>query len=63
MSGFPSSGLKTSVCAAAAVTLTALIAWSFESYTGHLQQRADQSVNTAQVDSGSPDFARDARNG
>jgi len=63
MNGINSSGLKTSVCAAVAVTLTALIAWSFESYTGHLQQRANQSVTTAQVDSGTSASARDARNG
>ena len=63
MSGITSSGLKTSVAAAAAVTLTALIAWSFDAYTGHLQQRANDSVATAQVDSGTTASARDTRNG
>jgi len=63
MSNITSSGLKTSVCAAAAVALTALIAWSFESYAGYLQQRANQPTTTAQVDTGTSVPDRDARNG
>jgi len=63
MSIITSSGLKTSVCAAAAVAVTALIAWSFDAYTGHLEQRANQSVTAAQVDSSTAASDRDARNG
>lgn len=63
MSSIKTSGLKTSVCAVVAVAVTALIAWSFESYTAHLQQRANQSVTTAQVDSRTPASDRDTRNG
>jgi hypothetical protein len=63
MSGMTSSGLKTSVSAAAAVTLTALIAWSFDAYTGHLQQRANDSVTTAQADFGTTASARDTSSG
>jgi hypothetical protein len=63
MSSLHTSGLKTSISGAAAVVLTALLAWSFESYTGHLQHRANQSVNTAQLDTGSSATDRDTRNG
>ncbi len=63
MSSINSSSLKTSVCAAAAVALTALIAWSFESYTGYLQQRANQPIATAQADSSTPAFDRNSQHG
>ena len=63
MSSITTSGLKTSVCAALAVTMTALIAWGFESDTAYLQQRANEAVTMAQVDSSTPASDRDARIG
>jgi len=63
MSIITSSGLKTSVCAAAAVAVTALIAWSFDAYTGHLEQRANKTVTTAQVLSATPATDSDVRIG
>jgi len=61
MSGFTSSRLRTSVCATAAVTITALIAWSFDTYIGYVHQDSDLSVPTAQVESIT--FDNDTRNG
>lgn len=63
MSSISSSGFKSSVAAAIAVTITALVAWSFESYTAHLERRADQSIASAQVESSTPDFGSDSQNG
>jgi len=63
MSIITSSSLKTSVCAGIAVALTALVAWSFESYTAHLQQRANETVTTAQVLSATPATDSDVRIG
>lgn len=63
MSSISSSGLKSSVAAAIAVTITALVAWSFESYTAHLQQRSDQPIASAQVESSTPGFGNGSQNG
>jgi hypothetical protein len=50
MSGYPSStGLRPSVYATAALTMTALIAWSFDASVGHFQRNGNPSTYLAQV--------------
>lgn len=59
MSSFNSSCLRSTVSGVAAVTITALILWSFDVYVGYLEQSAP-SASTAQLESGTD---RDTRNG
>jgi hypothetical protein len=63
MSTFTSSGMKSSVCAAAAVLVTALIPLSFAGYINYLERHAPPSATTIQADSGTPATDRDVRNG
>lgn len=62
MSTFSSSKFRSSVSAAAAVTITGLILWSFDIYVGYLEQSAP-SVSTAQLESDTATPDRDTRNG
>ena len=59
MSSLDSSSLRSSVSGVVAVTITALILWSFYAYVGYLEQSAP-SASTAQLESGTD---RDTRNG
>ena len=61
MSTFSSSKFRSSVSAAAAVTITGLILWSFDIYVGYLELGAP--VSTAQLESGTATSDRDTRNG
>ena len=55
---FTSASLRGSVSAAAALAITALIAWSTDAYIGYLHQHANPSQSTAHVES-----SRDTLNG
>ena len=59
MSILNSSSFRSAVSGVAAVTITALILWSFDVYVGYLEQSAP-SVSQAQLESGTD---RDTRNG
>ncbi|HZF27291.1 MAG TPA: hypothetical protein VEZ88_13600 [Steroidobacteraceae bacterium] len=51
MSNFTKSGFRSTVSAAAAVTITAMIAWSMYSYAGYLERNSGPSLSTAQIES------------
>ena len=62
MSGFTSSGFRSTVSGFAAVAITGLILWSFHAYVGYLERNAP-STSTAQIESGASMSDRDTRNG
>ena len=63
MSNFTSSGFRSTVSAAAALTITAMIAWSIYSYAEYLEQISSPSLSTAQIESGTVTSDLDTRNG
>ena len=63
MSSFGSSDFRPSVSARAAVTITALIAWSCSAYIGYLHTNSSPSVHTQQTELGTATSDRASRKG
>ena len=64
MSSFTLFGSQASVSARAAVTITALIAWSFSAYIGYLHAaNPSPTVQTEQIELGTATSDRASRKG
>jgi hypothetical protein len=63
MSNFTSPGFRSTVSAAAALTMTAMIALSIYSYAEYLERNSNPSLSTAQIESGTATSDLASRNG